>query len=610
MNEESILKNISGPGDIKNLNFKQLDVLAKEIRSLIIETVAQTGGHLASNLGNVEVTVALHKVFDFSKDKIIFDVSHQAYAHKILTGRKELFNSLRQYNGISGYTNPSESKYDAFLAGHASTSLALALGFVKSRELKKENYEVVALVGDGALTGGEAYEGLNNLGQLGKKALIVLNDNEMSISRNVGSISRLLSKLRSSSLYQSLKKNIVKTSLIRKIKLSIKELFLPTTFFEELGFTYLGPIDGHNLKELIETFQRTKNILNPVVVHVITKKGKGYSFAEANPTKFHSAEPFEIDTGISHKKSGSKTFSEIFGETLVEEGSKDPKIFVITAAMSDGTKTNLFKKAFPERFLDVGIAEQCAVTTAAALAKDGFKPVVAIYSTFIQRAYDQLVHDVGISNLPVVFALDRSGVVSDDGPTHQGVFDLSFIRTIPNFVIAAPKDDFELKEMLKIALNYDGPFVIRFPKDVADPFIASPPVWFGKAEIISEGKDLLIVSIGAIFNRAYKAREILESRKISTGLINARFVKPLDKNVIINNALKAGKVLTIEDNTVLGGFGSSINELLSDFEVRVKNIGISDMFPEQGKRNFLLDKYGLDPGEIANVGEKFAKEKG
>lgn len=610
MNEESILKNISGPGDIKNLNFKQLDVLAKEIRDLIIETVAQTGGHLASNLGNVEVTVALHKVFDFSKDKIIFDVSHQAYAHKILTGRKELFNSLRQYNGISGYTNPSESKYDAFLAGHASTSLALALGFVKSRELKKENYEVVALVGDGALTGGEAYEGLNNLGQLGKKALIVLNDNEMSISRNVGSISRLLSKLRSSSLYQSLKKNIVKTSLIRKIKLSIKELFLPTTFFEELGFTYLGPIDGHNLKELIETFQRTKNILNPVVVHVITKKGKGYSFAEANPTKFHSAEPFEIDTGISHKKSGSKTFSEIFGETLVEEGSKDPKIFVITAAMSDGTKTNLFKKAFPERFLDVGIAEQCAVTTAAALAKDGFKPVVAIYSTFIQRAYDQLVHDVGISNLPVVFALDRSGVVSDDGPTHQGVFDLSFIRTIPNFVIAAPKDDFELKEMLKIALNYDGPFVIRFPKDVADPFIASPPVRFGKAEIISEGKDLLIVSIGAIFNRAYKAREILESRKISTGLINARFVKPLDKNVIINNALKAGKVLTIEDNTVLGGFGSSINELLSDFEVRVKNIGISDMFPEQGKRNFLLDKYGLDPGEIANVGEKFAKEKG
>ena len=609
MNEESILKNISEPGDIKNLNFKQLDVLAKEIRDLIIETVAQTGGHLASNLGNVEVTVALHKVFDFSKDKIIFDVGHQAYAHKILTGRKELFNSLRQYNGISGYTNPSESKYDVFIAGHASTSLALALGFVKSRELKKENYEVVALVGDGAFTGGEAYEGLNNLGQLGKKALIVLNDNEMSISRNVGSISRLLSKLRSSSLYQSLKKNIIKTSLIRKIKLSIKELFLPTTFFEELGFTYLGPIDGHNLKELIETFQRTKNILNPVVVHVITKKGKGYSFAEANPTKFHSAEPFEIDTGISRKKSGSKTFSEIFGEILVEEGAKDPKIFVITAAMPDGTKTNLFKKAFPERFLDVGIAEQCAVTTAAALAKDGFKPIVAIYSTFIQRAYDQLVHDVGISNLPVVFALDRSGVVSDDGPTHQGVFDLSFIRTIPNFVIAAPKDDFELKEMLKIALNYDGPFVIRFPKDVADPFIASPPVQFGKAEIITEGKDLLIVSIGAIFNRACKAREILESRKISTGLINARFVKPLDKNVIINNALKTGKVLTIEDNTVLGGFGSSINELLSDFEVRVKNIGISDMFPEQGKRNFLLDKYGLDPGEIANVGEKFAKEK-
>jgi 1-deoxy-D-xylulose-5-phosphate synthase len=609
MKEEPIISNISGPRDIKNLNCKQLDILAKEIRELIIETVSKTGGHLASNLGTVEITIALHKIFDFSRDKIIFDVSHQAYTHKILTGRKEVFSSLRQYDGISGYTNPSESEYDAFIAGHASTSLALALGFVKSRELKKENYEIVAIVGDGALTGGEAYEGLNNLGQLGKKVLIVLNDNEMSISRNVGSISRLLSKLRSSNIYQNLKKTTVKMSLIRKIKLSIKELFLPTTFFEELGFTYLGPIDGHNLKELLETFRGTKNIPNPVIVHVITKKGKGYEIAEKNPTKFHSAEPFNVETGVSLKNAQFKTFSEIFGEALVEEGAKNPKIFVITAAMPDGTKTNLFKKAFPERFLDVGIAEQCAVTAAAALAKEGFRPVVAIYSTFIQRAYDQLIHDVGISNLPVIFALDRSGVVSDDGPTHQGVFDLSFIRAIPNFVVAAPKDGLELKEMLQIALDYSGPFVIRFPKDTAGTFINSSQVRFGKAEVVSEGKDLLLVSVGAIFDRVYKSREILESRKISTGLINARFVKPLDKDAIMSRAFMAHKVLTIEDNTILGGFGSSIDELLSGLSIKVKNIGINDVFPEQGKRNFLLDKYGLSPNEIADIGEKFAKEK-
>ncbi len=606
---EEVLKNISEPGDLRALNSRQLEILVKEIRSLIIETVSKNGGHLASNLGNVEVTVALHKVFDFSRDKIIFDVSHQAYTHKILTGRKGVFNSLRQYGGISGYANPSESKYDVFVAGHASTSLALAVGFIKARELKKESYEIVALVGDGTLTGGEAYEGLNNLGQLGKKVLIVLNDNEMSISYSVGSISRLLSRLRSSSFYQSFKRSTIKVPLIKKIKLSIKELFLPTTFFEELGFTYLGPIDGHNMKELVEIFQRTKNISNPVIVHVITNKGQGYSFAEANPTKFHSAEPFDVNTGNSVRKTGLKTFSEIFGETLIEEGKKDPRIFVITAAMPDGTKTNFFKKMFPDRFLDVGIAEQCAVTAAAALAKEGFKPVVAIYSTFIQRAYDQLIHDVGILNLPVIFILDRSGIVSDDGPTHQGVFDFSFMRAVPNFVIAAPKDGVELKEMLRVALGSNKPFVIRFPKDFSEPYFTSTPVELGKAEIISEGKDLLLVSIGAIFGRVYKARELLEERKISSGLINARFVKPLDRDVLIGSALKTRKVLTIEDNTILGGFGSSINELLSATSVKVKNIGINDVFPEQGKRDFLLDRYGLSPGDIADIGEKFAKEK-
>lgn len=606
---EHILQGISKPDDLKNLNFKELEDLAREIRELIIETVSRSGGHLASNLGNVETTIALHRVFDFSKDKIIFDVSHQTYTHKILTGRKDLFKSLRQYGGISGYTNPSESEYDFFVAGHASTSLAVALGFVKARELKKINYEVVALLGDGALTGGEAYEGLNNLGQLGKKVLVVLNDNEMSISRNVGSISRLLSKLRSSSFYQSVKKSTIRTPLIKKIKLSIKELFLATTFFEELGFTYLGPINGHNVRELVETFKRTRNISNPVIVHVITKKGKGYSFAEDNPEKFHSASPFNVSTGSSSKSSASKTFSEVFGETLVEEGENDPKIFVITAAMPDGTKTNMFKKFFPERFMDVGIAEQCAVTSAAALAKEGFKPVVAIYSTFIQRAYDQLIHDVGILGLPVIFALDRSGIVSDDGPTHQGIFDFSFMRTIPNFVVAAPKDGVELKEMLKIALHSGKPFVIRFPKGYANQTYKSVPVKLGKAEKIFDGDDLLIVSIGAVFERAYNARILLQKRNISTGLVNARFVKPLDGDILIDLALKTRRVLTIEDNVVAGGFGSAINELLSDKSVAVKNIGINDFFPEQGKRDFLLDKYGMDANIIADVGENFAKEK-
>ncbi len=609
---KKLLDAIKTSQDIKKLSVDDLNELASEIRHLIIDTVSDTGGHLASNLGAVELTLALHKVFNFPKDKLIFDVSHQVYTHKIITSRKDKFHTLRQYGGISGYANPAESEFDTFIAGHASTSLALALGFVESRKVKKENYEVIALIGDGAFTAGEAYEGLNNLGRLKEKVVIVLNDNEMSISKNVGAMSQYFSKLRASSFYQKIKSRIPKTTFGSKIKLVVKELVLPVVFFEELGFTYLGPVDGHDIKSLISMFKRTKNINYPVIVHVVTKKGKGYKFAEENPTKFHSAHPFFIESGKAKAVSDKKTFSEVFGESLVSIGQKNKNVFVITAAMPDGTKTSKFAAEFPDRFLDVGIAEQCAVTAGAAMAKDGLKPIVAIYSTFIQRAFDQLVHDVGILDLPVIFALDRAGIVSQDGPTHQGIFDLSFMRLIPNFVVMAPKDAAELRAMLEFALTCNHPVSIRYPKDYADGKDKEElihPIEMGKGILVQSGKDLLIISIGVMYWPALQAAKLLESKGISVGLINARFVKPLDEKLIFEEAMKAKRVLTVEDNTVLGGFGSAVKEVLADKDVLVRSIGIKDFFPEQGERKELLKKYGLSAEHIASVGEDVVKKK-
>jgi 1-deoxy-D-xylulose-5-phosphate synthase len=605
-----ILDRVNSPSDLKSFSIEELNKLSEDVRELIIETVSKNGGHLASNLGTVELTLALHIVFDFSKDKLIFDVGHQAYTHKIITGRKEAFSSLRQYNGISGYTDPNESIYDSFIAGHASTALPIAFGFIKARELNKENYEVVAVIGDGALTGGEAYEGLNNLGALGKKVLIVLNDNEMSIAHNVGAMSRYLSNIRSSSFYQKIRRKIPRTNVGRRIKLAIKDLFLQNVLFEEFGFTYIGPIDGHNIKELIETFERTKNINSPTVVHVVTKKGKGYKNSEDNPTKFHSSYPFDVETGSFNGKTGVKSFSDYFGEALVEEGKKNDKVVVITAAMPDGTRTDMFKKFFPERFIDVGIAEQCAVSTAAALAKNGFRPVVAIYSTFIQRGYDQLIHDVGILKLPVVFALDRSGIVSDDGPTHQGIFDISFTQVVPSFVVSAPKDGDELKQLLHLALQTNRPFIIRYPKANAEPSFGSrSPYEVGKGELWVEGKDLLFVSVGAMFERALKAKEILEKKGFSVGLINTRFIKPIDIGLMVNAAKIAEKVITIEDNVIIGSFGKEVAYALSKYGVKVLNLGIGDFFPTQGNRDLLLDLYGLNPANIARLGEELIHGK-
>jgi len=603
-----LVEKINSPRDIKSLRINELQELSKEIRDLIIEVVSKTGGHLASNLGVVELTLALHYVFDFSKDKLIFDVSHQAYAHKIITGRRENFSTLRTYEGLSGYANPIESPYDAFIAGHASTSLALALGFVVSRKLKKENYEVVALIGDGALTGGEAYEGLNNLGNLGEKVIVVLNDNGMSISKNVGAISKYLSKLRTSKSYQILKKFLGK-NFARKFKLAIKELILPNVLFEEFGFTYIGPVDGHDLYELIDTFSRVKNINGPVVVHVVTKKGYGFKPSEEKPDKFHSAEPFDPENGTVNSE-GKKSFSDIFGRKLVEIAKRNEKVIAITAAMPDGTKTSYMKEQFPYRFLDVGIAEQCAVTTAAALAKEGFKPVVAIYSTFLQRALDQLVHDVSIMSLGVVFAIDRAGIVSDDGPTHQGIFDIAYLSPIPNFVIAAPKDSFELEGLMELAISENLPFAIRYPKDYAnDGFSKRFVLEIGKGELIESGKDLTIITLGPVFFEALKAFEQLKKKGYSVGLINAIFAKPFDKDLILSEALKSKRVITVEDGIKRGGFGESIKAFLSDFGVYVTNIAIDDFFPEQGKRDYLLKKYGISEENIIKLGVEMIEKK-
>jgi len=602
------LEHVSSPEDIKHLSFDDLHILSNEIRDLIIEVVSRNGGHLSSNLGVVELTLALHYVFDFKTDKLIFDVSHQTYTHKIITGRKEQFNTIRLKDGISGYANPYESPYDAFIAGHASTSLALALGFVKARKLQNKKYDIVVLLGDGALTGGESFEGLNNLGHLGEKVIVVLNDNGMSISQNTGAVAKYLSKLRTSRGYQRLKRVLGK-DFAKKLKLAVKGLILPNVLFEEFGFTYIGPVDGHDIKELIETFHNVKDIDVPILIHVVTKKGFGFKPSEAMPDKFHSAEPFDPINGYS-ERSKEKSFSEAFGELLVHLAKKDERIVAITAAMPDGTKTSYLKEQFPQRFMDVGIAEQCAVTTAAALAKEGFRPVVAIYSTFLQRALDQLIHDVGILSLPVIFAVDRAGLVGDDGPTHQGIFDIAISTPIPHFVVSAPKDAFELRGLFELALMSEKPFVIRYPKDSAlDGFSSNFVLEIGRGELIESGKDLLIVTLGPLFFEGLKAQQYLKEKGYSVGLINAIFAKPFDEKLILTTALKSKKVITVEDGIKRGGFGENLKSFLSDYGIKVYNMGVDDSFPPQGKRRELLQFYGLTGENIAKIGEEMIEKK-
>ncbi len=605
----SILNEINSPDDIKKLDIRQLELLSEEIRRFLIEKVSKTGGHLASNLGVVELTLALHKVFNTPEDKIVWDVGHQSYVHKVITGRKDKFDTLRQLDGISGFPKTSESCHDCFNTGHSSTSVSAALGIAKARDIKKEKYSVIAIIGDGALTGGMAFEALNDAGRSPNNIIVILNDNEMSISKNVGGLSSYLSKIRTEPFYFKVKEDLdiilnkipaigkSAAKAIGRVKGTVKYMIMPGIIFEELGFKYLGPIDGHNTNELIKVFSRAKSIKGPVFIHVCTQKGKGYTYAEENPHVFHGVQPFEIETGevIS---SGAPGFSDIFGRELIEIAEKDKNVVAITAAMPQGTGLDSFSKKFPDRFFDVGIAEQHAVTFAAGLAVNGLKPVFAVYSSFLQRAYDQILHDVALQNLHVVFAVDRAGVVGEDGETHQGLYDLSFLSHIPNMAILAPCDYNEFSNMLNFAVNeYSGPIAVRYPRGKGkDRLIEDRPVKLGQGVVVRQGNGITIVSLGTMLETALKVTETLEKLGISVELINARFAKPIDSKLIINSASKTKKVVTIEDNTIIGGFGSGVLEMLNQKGIDVKTsiFAFPDVKVIHGSRNNLFRKYKLD----------------
>ncbi len=611
-----LLDNIDSPQELKKLSPELLPQLAQELREKIIATVSKTGGHLAPSLGTVELTIALHYVFDCPKDKIVWDVGHQAYAHKLLTGRRDRFETLRQFGGLSGFPKRGESPYDAFDTGHSSTSISAALGLAAARCLKKERSKVIAVIGDGAMTAGLAFEGLNNAGDLNKDLIVILNDNGMSIAPNVGALSSFFSRQFTRPTMVFLKKQVenllgslpaIGDDLLtwaKKSEESLKAFFTPGMLFESLKFTYLGPVKGHRLDHLIETLQNVKNLKGPILVHVLTTKGKGYEPAESDPTGFHGLGRFDPDTGEAKKSVGEvPSYTQVFGDTLVRLAQDDPKIVAITAAMPDGTGLVDFHKHFPDRFYDVGICEQHAITFAAGLALGGMRPVTAIYSTFMQRAYDQVLHDVCLQNLPVVLALDRGGMVGEDGETHQGLFDLSFLRHLPNLTLMAPKDENELRDMLYTAVAHPGPIAVRYPrgKGVGVAFSSTlQKVPIGQAEVLREGDDLLILALGASVYPALAAAEKLEAHGFSATVVNARFVKPLDENLILTLAAKHGRVLTVEENVLAGGFGSAILELLADrgLAVAVKRLGIPDIFVEHGAPAILRQKYGLDADGI------------
>ncbi len=613
-----ILDRVNTPEDIKKLSEEELKQLAEELRRFIISVVEKTGGHLASSLGVVELTLALLKVFSPPKDEIVWDVGHQSYPYKILTGRKDRFHTLRQFGGISGFPSIKESPYDAFGTGHSSTSISAALGIKVGKRLKGEEGHVIAVIGDGALTAGEAYEGLNNAGQLKEDLIVILNDNEMSISKNIGAISNYLTKLTTGENLRKAKERLeevtkrifgekVYKGLKRVEDLIVKGLFPPGMLFEELGFRYIGPIDGHDIPTLITTLQNVSKMKGPTLVHVLTKKGKGYKPAEERPDKFHGVSPKKAKT--EEKK--VPTYTEIFSKTLIEIAEKDERVIGITAAMPSGTGLDKFKERFPERYFDVGIAEQHAVTFAAGLAKKGLKPVVAIYSTFLQRAYDQIIHDVALQELPVVFAIDRAGLVGEDGATHHGLFDLSYLRVIPNMVVAAPKNEEELRHILYTAIKSNKPFAIRYPRGkgygvpIREPLKEIP---IGSWEILKEGKDAVILAVGWPVHQTLKAAEELEKEGISVSVVNARFVKPIDGELLKKLAQKFKIIFTVEENTVKGGFGSAVNEFLSSwYDGKVINIGIPDKFIKHGRQEDLRKLVGLDSNSIYNQVKELLK---
>lgn len=605
-----ILEMIRQANDIKKLNGEQLKLLADEIRQFLIEKISMTGGHLASNLGVVELTMALHLTLDFPDDKLIWDVGHQSYTHKLLTGRRDGFDSLRKYGGMSGFPKRKESDCDAFDTGHSSTSISAGLGYVAARELKGEKHNVVSVIGDGSLTGGMAYEALNNASRLKSNFIIVLNDNNMSISENVGGMSRYLNGIRTAQAYTDIKKGLEDTlkkipgkgdrivSQLRRTKSGIKQLLVPGMFFEDMDITYLGPVDGHDIRKLVKVLNEAKRVDHAVLVHVITKKGKGYPPAEENPAKFHGTGPFYIETGEPKEISTTDTYTQVFSKVLTDIAKKDDKVVAITAAMADGTGLSTFAKHFPNRFFDVGIAEEHAMTFAAGLAAGGMKPVFAVYSSFLQRAYDQTLHDVCLQNLPVVIAVDRAGLVGSDGETHQGVFDLSFLSTIPNMTVISPKNRWEMADMLRFAVDFQYPIAIRYPRGSAYEGMREfrAPIKYSKSEILYEEEDIAIIFVGHMAELADRVRRKIKETGYSCSLINARFVKPFDKEMLEYLAKDHCFFVTIEENVLTGGFGEQVMDYVSSakLNVHVRNIGISDDYVEHGNVEILRKEVGLD----------------
>ena len=608
------LELIRKENDIKKLSDEQLDGLADEIRRFLIEKISRTGGHLASNLGAVELTMALHLTLDFPEDKLIWDVGHQSYTHKLLTGRSGGFDTLRKYGGMSGFPKRKESDCDAFDTGHSSTSISAGLGLVEARELLGQDHTVVSVIGDGSMTGGMAYEALNNASRLKSNFIIVLNDNHMSISENVGGISRYLSGLRTTQTYTEIKKGVEGTlkkipgrgdrivSQLRKTKSGIKQLFVPGMFFEDMGITYLGPVDGHDVRKLVKVLNEAKRVDHAVLVHVITEKGKGYRPAEENPSRFHGTGPFDIRTGEPAEKSGTDSYTEVFSKVLADIARKDEKVVAITAAMADGTGLAAFKKYFPKRFFDVGIAEEHAMTFAAGLAAGGMKPVFAVYSSFLQRAYDQTLHDVCLQDLPVVIAVDRAGLVGSDGETHQGIFDLSFLSSIPNMTVISPKNRWEMADMLRFAVDYPHPVALRYPRGEAYEGMKEfrTPVEYGKSEVLYEEKDIAVIFVGHMAELADRVRSGIRETGYSCSLINARFVKPLDTQLLDRLSRTHRLFVTIEENVVSGGFGEQVMEYASDAKlpVYVRNIGLPDDYVEHGNVEILRREAGLDCDRI------------
>jgi 1-deoxy-D-xylulose-5-phosphate synthase len=623
----SFLEKINSPADLKALSRSELPILASEIRKVIIDVVSKNGGHLAPSLGVVELAIAIHYVFNAPSDKIIWDVGHQSYAHKLLTGRRKRFHTLRQHDGICGFTRMSESPYDAFSTGHSSTSISAGLGIACAKRLKNDKSKVIAVIGDGSMTAGLAYEGLNQAGDINKNIIVILNDNDMSIAHNVGALSSFLSRTFSAKYLQDFKKELkdfLKSlpkvgddiyQFAKRSKESFKTFITPGMLFEAFNFEYFGPIDGHNLNHLIDILNNIKCLNEPVLLHVSTKKGKGYPPAEKNPVYFHGVGCFNADTGESlNKECSVPTYTQVFGETLFQMAKKDERIVAVTAAMPEGTGLVKFAKAYPERFFDVGIAEQHAVTFAAGLATEGLKPVVAIYSTFLQRAYDQILHDVCIEALPVVFAIDRGGIVGDDGATHNGVFDLSYLRSLPNMVVMAPKDENELARMLTTSLAHKGPIAVRYPRgDVEGVKIEKRdiPLPIGKGEVLQKGNDVLILAIGRSVSEALAAHSTLAKKGISATVVNCRFVKPLDADLIGALAGEIPRIITVEENVRQGGFGSAVLECLSDQGVmgfHLQCIGIPDTFVEHGPQKILRSKYGIDASSIVDTAKRLIIE--